>query len=59
MHTDLATNAQFKQDRQICDHNKGTKNQDLNIQDPVYVRDLPSGSTWLKRVVTGKWGPRS
>ena len=54
MHTDLATNAQFKQDRQICDHNKGTKNQDLNIQDPVYVRDLPSGSTWLKRVVTGK-----
>ena len=59
MHPDIATDVQTKQDKQIEDRNKGTKKRELEINDRVYVRDLPTGSTWMQGKIIAKRGPRS
>ena len=59
MHPDLTTGVESKQEKQRVDRNKGTKDRTVNVEDTVFVQDLPARSSWIPGVVTGKCGPRS
>ena len=59
MHLDLNSQVQEKQRKQIANRNKGAKDRRLTVGEPVYVRDLPMGSTWIPGIVTEGRGPRT
>ena len=59
MHPDLATDVQTKQDNRLRNGSREVRPSELEIKDDVYLRNLPTGSTWIQGVVIGKRGPRS
>ena len=59
MHPDLTMGVESKQEKQRVDRNKGTKDRTVNVEDTVFVQDLPARSSWIPGVVTGKCGPLS
>ena len=56
MHPDLTTEVHAKQQRQVTDRNKGTKDRTVAVGETVFVQDLPS---WTPGVVKEKRGPQS
>ena len=53
----LSTTVHLKQTKQKLNHDKSTPVRQFQIDDAVYVQDLPSRSTWLPGTVVKTQGP--
>ena len=59
MHPDLMSNVEKKQEKQTQNKNKSSQIREVKPRDSVFVKELPSGSSWLPGVVIEQRGPRS
>ena len=59
IHPDLMTKVQRKQKRQAQDRNKRSQDCEVQPKVSIFVKDLPSRSSWIPGIVLDKRGPRS
>lgn len=59
IHPDIAAHVQQKQERQRAGQHKRAKERTVTVGEQVYVRTLPTGTSWIPGVVREQRGPKS